>query len=60
MWEEPTLPHDTTKKFPDYTLTSLASWGGTQILQLALGNESPGPEEHKMPVGSAIEALVGI
>ncbi len=32
----------------------------TQILQLALGNESPGPEEHKMAVGSAIEALVEI
>ncbi len=27
-----------TKKFPDYTLTFLASWGVTQILQLALGN----------------------
>ncbi len=49
-----------TKKFPDYTLTFLASWGGTQILHLALGNESPGTEEHKMAVGSAIEALVGI
>ncbi len=49
-----------TEKFPDYTLTFLASWGGSQILQLALGNESPGPEEHKMAVSSAIEALVGI
>ncbi len=49
-----------TKKIPDYTLTFLASWGGTQILQLALGNESPGTEENKMEVGSAIEALVGI
>ena len=33
-----------TEKFPDYTLTFLASWGVTQIFQLALGNESPGPE----------------
>ena len=32
----------------------------TQILQLALENESLGPEEHKMAVGSAIEALGGI
>ncbi len=43
-----------------YTLTLLASWGMTQILQLALGNESPGPEEYRMSVGSAIEALVHI
>ncbi len=49
-----------TKKFPDYTLTFMASWGVTQILQPALENESPGPEEHKMAVGSAIEALVQI
>ncbi len=46
------------KKCPDYTLTFLASWGVTQILQLAIGNESHGPAEHIMPVGSAIEALV--
>ena len=38
----------------------LVNWGATQILQLPLGNESPAPEEHKMAVGSAIEALVGI
>ncbi len=49
-----------TKKFPDCTLTFLACWGVTQILQLALGNESPGPEEHRKAVSSAIEALVGI
>ena len=49
-----------TKKFPDYTLTFLASWGVTQILQLAIGNESPGIVEHKMLFHSAIEALVGI
>ncbi len=40
--------------------TFLARWGVTQILQPALGNESPGPEEHKMAVGSGIKALVGI
>ncbi len=49
-----------TKKFPDYTLTFLASSGGTQIFPLALGSESPGPVEHKMAVGCGIEALVGI
>ncbi len=49
-----------TETFPDYTLTFLASWGVTQIVQLVLGNESPGPEEHRMSVGSAIEALVHI
>ncbi len=32
----------------------------TQILQLALEIESPVPEEHRIAVGSAIEALVGI
>ncbi len=41
-------------------LTFLASWGVTQILQLALENESPGPGKHKMVVGSTIEALVRI
>ena len=49
-----------TKKCPDYSLTFLASCGVTQILQLALGNESSGPDEHKKAVGSAIEALVMI
>ncbi len=49
-----------TEKFPDYTLKFWASWGMIEILQLALGNKCPGPEEHKMAVGSAIEALVGI
>ncbi len=46
-----------TEKFPDCTLTFLASWGVTQYLQVALGNESPGLREHKMAVGSTIEAL---
>ncbi len=32
----------------------------TWILQLALGNESPGPEEHKNAIGSGIEAFVKI
>ena len=41
-------------------LTFLASWGVTQIVQLALGHESPGPVEHKMVVSCGIEALVGI
>ncbi len=49
-----------TKKFPNYTLTFMASWGVTQILHFALEHESPGPEESKIAVGSAIEALVGI
>ncbi len=38
----------------------MATWGVTPILQLALETESPGPVEHKMAVGYAIEALVGI
>ncbi len=46
-----------TEKFPDYTLTFLARRGVTQILQVALGNESPGPKDHKSPAASAIEAL---
>ncbi len=46
-----------TEKFPDYTLKFLARRGVTQILHIALGNESPGPEEHKSAVGSAIKAL---
>ncbi len=49
-----------TKKFPDFILTFLASWGVTQNLHFALEHESPGPEESKIAVGSAIEALVGI
>ncbi len=49
-----------SKNIPDYTLTFLASWGVTQIHQLALGHISPGPVEHKMAVGSGIEAMVGI
>ncbi len=32
----------------------------TQILQPVVGNESLSPEEHKIAVGSAIEALVEI
>ncbi len=48
-----------TGKCPDYTLTFLASWGVTQILQLALGNKFSASVQHKMAVGSAIEALVG-
>ena len=43
-----------------YYLTFLASLGVTQILQIAFENESPGAEEHKMAVGSAIQALVEI
>ena len=31
----------------------------SQILQLALSNESPGPEEHKTAIGSGIEPLLG-
>ncbi len=49
-----------TEQFPHDTLTFLVSWGVTQVFQLALRNESPGPEEHKMALGSAIEALVEI
>ncbi len=47
-------------KFPDYTLTFLASWGVTQIFQLVLGNESFIPEEHKKTVCSVCEALLEI
>ncbi len=49
-----------TKKFPKYTLTFLASWGVTQILQLALGHKSPCPVEHKIVFCSGIKGLVGI
>ncbi len=48
------------QKSPSHTLTFLASWGGIQILQLALGNESAGPEEHNSVVCSAIELLMMI
>ena len=70
IWVTPQVAHGvisvcsdevfSTKKIPDYTLTFLTSWGVTQIVQLGLGHESPGPVEHKMVVGSGIEALIGI